>query len=73
MGHKISATAENDNRLIQYKSQKQQETFDVIVINTGAAISKIWISSLGDGMDIENALKPFLCSVLIITKAATTC
>lgn len=72
MGHKISATEEKDKQLMQQKFQKQQETFDVIVINTGAAISKIWTSSRGDGMDIENALKPFLCSDHIITKAATT-
>lgn len=48
------------------------QTFDVIVMNTGAAIPNIWRKSLSEGMDTDNALKPDFLRVSIIIKAATT-
>jgi len=49
-----------------------ETTFDIIVINTGAASPNIIRSSFPDGMEKASALYPFLFSVLIIMEAATT-
>jgi hypothetical protein len=51
--------------------QKKKHTLEVIVMKTGAAISKICRSSLDDGIVNEKARNPLLFRFCIIIKAAT--
>jgi hypothetical protein len=52
---------------------KKKHTLEVIVMKTGAAISKICRSSLDDGIVNEKARNPLLFRFCIIIKAATIC